>query len=42
MDPICYSEKPAPNYEQDEERKRLREVSKVWEATMKSLKALCE
>ena len=42
MDPICYNEKPAPNHEQDEERKRLREVTKVWAATMKSLKALCD
>ena len=42
MDPICYSEKAAPNHEQEEERKKLREVNKVWAATMKSLKALCD
>jgi hypothetical protein len=42
MDPICYSEKAAPNTEQEEERKKLKEVNKVWAATIKSLKALCD
>lgn len=42
LDPICYMERPGLNLEQEAERKQLRDVNKVWAATMKSLKALCD